>query len=388
MRTTGTISRGVPEEGRAVGRRPRRPRTAGLSQSALRIRRQSQEIWGGDRLVEIVGRSSPIEKLLGKLEKLARYHEPVLILGESGVGKESLAQALYLLGQRARKPFVSVNCPQFQEGNLTVSELFGHKKGTFTGAVADRKGCFEIADQGVIFLDEIGDLHMSAQLMLLRALSTGQFQPLGSNDSRTVNVRVVAATNCPLNKLASGGQFRRDLLFRLRNFQLDIPPLRERGDDWRLLLEHFLRLLQQRYGVAKRFSATSLKLLEGYAWPGNVRELKSLTTTGYALCDGDVVEPQDFIDCLEPTGCTTNHLEVLFDHLRSRQGSFWELVQEPYLDRDLNRREVQELIARGLAMSQGSYRRLLQLWRIPTSQYQKFMDFLRHHRLKPEAFGP
>ncbi len=372
------------KEGKTKRRGSRGSGVPGLTATASRIRELALAVWSSEKAVEIVGRSHQIDKLLQRVEKIARYQEPVLILGESGVGKELFAKALYLLGQRAGEPFVLANCPQYQEGNLTVSELFGHKKGAFTGAVSDRKGCFETANGGAIFLDEIADLPMSAQVMLLHALATGEFQPLGSDTSRRANVRVVAATNRPLNQLVAKEQFRKDLLFRLRSFQVEIPPLRERGDDWRLLLDHFLADLKRRYGEEKRFSAESLKLLEDYAWPGNVRELIALVTSGYAFSDGEVVEPRDFIDSLEPEDVRPqDSLDSLLDRLGRRQGSFWELVQQPYLDRDLNRHEVRRLIAKGLKRSQGSYRQLLELWGIPADKYQKFMDFLRHHRLKP-----
>lgn len=367
--------------------------TAGLSEPAQRIRELSIANWGADRTVEIVGRSAAMEQLLRRISKIAKYDEPVLVFGESGVGKEALAQAIYLLSPRARKPLVVVNCPQYQEGNLTVSELFGHRKGSFTGAMDHRRGCFETADGGVIFLDEIGDLHMSAQVMLLRALASGEFQPLGADFTSRVNVRVVAATNRSLNELAADRQFRRDLIFRLRYFQLDVPPLRDRGDDWRYLLEHYLQKLYLRYGVSKCFSKDSLRLLEDYPWPGNVRELITVTTTGYALSDGNVIEPRDFVGQLEDEesasrkgGARQDRLGMLERGLRQGNSSFWEGVQEPFLERDLNRREVRNLIARGLRETAGSYRQLLDLWHVDGSHYQKFMDFLRHHRLKPKSY--
>src|SRR5687768_1128784 len=179
-----------------------------LSDVALQVRGLSVDAWGESRAVEMVGHNGALVALLAKLARVAPHDEPVLIVGESGSGKEALAQALYLLGPRRGRPFVSVNCPQYQDGHLTVSELFGHRRGSFTGAIADRKGCFETADGGVIFLDEIADLHMSAQVMLLRALAAGEFQPLGTDGRRQVNVRVVAATNRPLDKLMVAEEFR------------------------------------------------------------------------------------------------------------------------------------------------------------------------------------
>ena len=196
-----------------------------LSEPAQELWSASRAALGTDKSFEIVGHSAKLVEMLGKLLKVARYDEPVLIYGESGVGKESLAQSIHLMSGRRARPFVSVNCPQFQEGNLTVSELFGHRKGSFTGAVGDRKGCFETADGGVVFLDEIGDLPMNAQVMLLRTIATGEFRPLGSEQLRKANVRIVSATNRSLNELVMSEQFRNDLLFRLRYFMLEPPPL-------------------------------------------------------------------------------------------------------------------------------------------------------------------
>jgi len=355
-----------------------------LLEVSERIRLRSVESWGPDRAVTIVGQSPAIREPLERLIKVARFHEPVLILGESGVGKESFAQALHVMSPRTRQTFVSVNCPQYQEGNLTVSELFGHCRGSFTGATTDRRGCFETADGGSIFLDEVADLHMSAQVMLLRSLATGEFQPLGSSATRRVNVRVISATNRDLNALAADERFRRDLLFRLRYFQLEVPPLRARGEDWQLLAKHFLARLARRYGVVKCFSADSVRLLDSYPWPGNVRELVSVTTAGYALSDGDRIEPRDFVDHLEqgsrPAG---SEVDELYRRLCRESGDFWQLVQEPFLDRELSRKEVRRIVSRGLRDARGSYRRLLEIWRLPAESYQKFMDFLRHHRLKP-----
>jgi transcriptional regulator with GAF, ATPase, and Fis domain len=357
-------------------------------ESAGRIREASVARFGEERAIEIVGRSAALVDLLRKLEKVALYEEPVLVQGESGVGKESLAQAVHLLGPRQNRPFVSVNCPQFQEGNLTVSELFGHKKGSFTGAIADRKGCFETAIGGVIFLDEIGDLGMNAQVMLLRALSSGEFQPLGSDQVRKTDVRIVSATNRSLNQLVVEQHFRNDLLFRLRFFLVQLPPLRERGDDWRLLLDYCLDRLYRRYGIAKRFAPESFALLESYTWPGNVRELLGIVSTGYALSEGELIHPHDFADRLDqaPTA-RDGDLESLGRKLLSPNADFWRLVHQPFLDRDLSRREVRRLVASGLRDAGGSYRRLLELWNMPPAHYQKFMDFLRHQRVKPHGFG-
>jgi DNA-binding NtrC family response regulator len=355
-----------------------------LSAEAQRVRDLSVEQWGEARAVEMVGHDRAFMDLIGKALRIAPYHEPVLITGESGAGKESLAQALYLLGSRRGQPFVSVNCPQYQDGNLTVSELFGHRRGSFTGAIADRKGCFETADGGMIFLDEIADLHMSAQVMLLRALAQGEFQPLGADFKRNVNVRVVAATNRSLNQLMVGQEFRHDLFFRLRYFLLTVPPLRERGEDWRLLLDYALFKLHKKYGVVKRFSPESLDLLTNYKWPGNVRQLMSVATMGYALATGDVIEPDDFMEQLDLRGRDPgDSAEDLYQRVVVGHEDFWNVVHEPFMARELNRTQLRFFIKKGLVEAKNSYRDLIGLLHIGADEYQKFMDFLRHHRLKP-----
>ncbi len=359
-----------------------------FSPAALEIRELSVRRSGPERAIEIVGRSPRLEETLKKVAKVARYDDPVLVYGESGVGKESLAQAIHLLGNRSSHPFVSVNCPQFQEGNLTVSELFGHRKGSFTGAVSDHRGCFETADGGVVFLDEIGDLAMNAQVMLLRAIGTGEFRPLGSEVARKTSVRIVSATNRSLNEMVSSERFRNDLLFRLRYFMIEPPALRERGDDWLLLIEWALDRLACRYGTARQFSDESLRLMEGYRWPGNVRELISVVATGYALAEASRIEPLDFVDRLEhQMSPREDHVAAI--HLRLSRGNadFWALVHAPFLDRDLSRSDIRQLLTMGLNDSGGSYRRLLELWAIPATDYKRFMGFLHHHRLQPRPTG-
>jgi len=332
----------------------------------------------------MVGQDPIFVDLLSKLSKVAPYDQPVLISGESGAGKEYLAQALYLLGSRRGRPFVSVNCPQYQDGNLTVSELFGHTRGSFTGAIADRKGCFETADRGVIFLDEIADLHMSAQVMLLRVLAAGEFQPLGADAKRAVDVRVVAATNRALEQLTAVQEFRHDLLFRLRYFLLRVPALRERGEDWLLLLDYALWTLHQRYGVAKRFSSAALDLLATYTWPGNVRQLIGVATMGYALAVGDVIEPPDFEEQIALRGRDPGDAaEDLYQRVVVAKEDFWVVVHEPFIRRDLNRAQVRAFIRKGLADTKGSYTDLVEHLRLTRDEYQKFMDFLRHNQLKP-----
>jgi two-component system response regulator AtoC len=356
-----------------------------LSEPAVRLRQLSIERHGPNRVLEMVGQSASFLKAIRQVEKIARYREPVLITGESGVGKEHFAHALYLLGCPRHKPYVTVNCPQYQEGNLTVSELFGHVKGSFTGATADRRGAFEEADGGVIFLDEIGDLPTAAQALLLRALATGEFRPVGAaSGSRRADVRVVSATNRDLNELVMINQFRYDLFFRLRHFLVELPPLRERGDDWRLIADHTLFRLARKYGVSKRFSSASLQLLENNRWPGNVRQLIAVVSTGYGMAEGELIEPEDFSSLLDDSPHNAvDSIETRYERIVSGGEDFWTVIGQPFLERDLNRSQVKTVVRRGLSETTGNYRRVVSLFNLPSSDYQKFMDFLRHHDLKP-----
>lgn len=368
-----------------------------LSDIAAHVLELSKKVWGVDAGVQMVGKSPRMLELHKKIEKVARYREPVLIIGESGVGKELLAQSVYLLSEPSGRPYVSVNCPQYQEGNLTASELFGHRKGSFTGAIADRKGAFESADGGVIFLDEVGDLHMSAQTMLLRTLATGEFKPLGDDRARSADVRVVSATNRPLNQLLLTQEFRHDLFFRLRYFLLEIPPLRERGDDWKLLLDFMLAKLRRKYGVDKRFSPEAMAMLSRYRWPGNVREAVTVATMGYAMSDGNSIRPGDFATQMEGQTLTATEDDApivepvsnvdsanqLLERVRAGNADFWDAIYKPFMERDLNRAQLRSLIQAGLRSAGGSYRRLIGTLHLPPDDYQRFMSFLRHHNLKP-----
>lgn len=359
---------------------------------AYKIQRLSAEEWGRSQTIHTVGCDPSIVKAQVRLSRFALMDRPVLITGESGVGKELFARSLYLLSLRRGKPYLTVNCAQYHDENLLVSELFGHRKGSFTGAMADRRGLFEDVDGGVLFLDEVGELSPRAQAMLLRALSEGEIKPLGSNRGKFVDVRIVAATNRPLKRMVAEGSFREDLFYRLRHLQVHVPPVRARGDDWRLLVQFFLDQLIRSCGEFRRFSHASLARLGQYHWPGNVREIRSVVHTGYCLAEEELIEPADFEEVLERP--TENRFPVLDREITDcylrmlHEGQcFWKVVREPYMERDLNRRQVRAIIERGLRETQGSYKKLLELFRIEPEDYLKFMDFLRHHRLKPGARG-
>jgi DNA-binding NtrC family response regulator len=358
---------------------------------ARHICERSLECWGSTRPTVIVGRHPTLAAALERLRRLAESDAPVLITGDTGTGKELFARGLYLLSDRTAGPFLSVNCAQYREGQLIASELFGHRKGSFTGAVADHSGLFETAHQGVLFLDEIGDLSLEAQAMLLRALGENEIIPVGDSRPRRVDVRIVAATNRDLRTLVDAGRFRADLYYRLRSLQLKVPAVRERGDDWGLILRHYLGALNATRCSSKAFSREAIVLLSTYSWPGNVRELKGLVETGFHLSDSDVIEPRDFIESLEAFS-RAEQLEKVplidasggrYEQMASGAASFWEVVYRPYLRRELSRAEVRDVVARGLTHASGSYKRLLDVFGVDAQDYLKFMDFLRHHQLKP-----
>jgi len=231
----------------------------------------------------IIGKSKQIKDLTDISLQVSQSDISVLISGESGVGKDIFARAIHSFSKRSEKDLVSVNCGAIPEGILE-SELFGHKKGSFTGAADDRKGYFELADGSTLFLDELAEMPLTTQVKLLRVLETGEFLPLGSERTKKVDVRIIAATNKDLQVEVDTKRFRKDLYFRLKAVTLYIPPLRERRDDINLLIEHFLgNYVQQNKIVPPKISNDAYALLNNYSWPGNVRELKNVVETATAL---------------------------------------------------------------------------------------------------------
>ncbi len=249
---------------------------------------------------EIVGRSSVLRAVLSKVDAVAKTDATVLIQGESGTGKELIARSIHQRSKRKDKAFVKVSCAAIPSG-LLESELFGHERGAFTGAVAPRQGRFELADQGTIFLDEIGELPLELQAKLLRVLQEREFERLGSNFTRTTDVRVVAATNRELRSMVAGGRFREDLYYRLSAFPLTAPPLRERQGDVPLLVRYFVQLLSRKLGRnITRIPDHAMKAVERYPWPGNVRELQNFIERAVILSQGETLQPP--LSELEPSG--------------------------------------------------------------------------------------
>ncbi|MEC7520307.1 MAG: sigma-54 dependent transcriptional regulator [Myxococcota bacterium] len=242
----------------------------------------------------IVGGSAPMATLFRMLERIKNSDATVLVLGENGTGKELVARAIHAQSRRTNKAFVATNCSAFND-NLLESELFGHRRGSFTGAVADKPGLFTVADGGTFFMDEVGDMSPALQVKLLRVLQEGVFMPVGGTETKKVDVRIIAATNRDLSSMVKEGSFREDLYYRLHVVSLKVPPLRERRGDIPLLIEHFLGELGERDGLSKVLTQRALEQLMAHDWPGNVRELENEMERLWVLSGEDKVIDDDLL---------------------------------------------------------------------------------------------
>jgi two-component system response regulator AtoC len=266
----------------------------GLQQRAIldENRMLKREIAGRYQYENIVGTSKPMQAIYRLIEKVAPTDSTVLISGESGTGKELVARALHYNSPRRERPFCAVNCGALPE-TLLESELFGHVKGAFTGAHADKDGLFESANKGTILLDEIGTMSPTMQMKLLRVLQEREVKRVGSNEVKHIDVRVIAATNENLTECVKNGQFREDLYFRLSVIPIAIPPLRERREDVSLLVRHFLEKRYERFGVEVALDDEAMYVLENHDWPGNVRELENVIERAATLCEGNRIRLAD-----------------------------------------------------------------------------------------------
>lgn len=256
------------------------------------IRQLQKEVSGRYRFEDIVSRSKTFSRIFQVLPDIAQSDSTVLICGESGTGKELFASAIHNLSKRRKGPFVKVNCGALPE-TLLESELFGYKRGAFTGATMDKPGRFKLAEGGTLLLDEVGDLSLGTQVKLLRALEKKEYEPLGSLKTEKADVRIVAATNLNLEELVARKRFREDLYYRLNVVRIDIPPLRERPEDIPLLIEHFLHKLNKRMGKqVRRLSDKALHILLDHTYPGNVRELQNILEHAMILCKGVEIQPR------------------------------------------------------------------------------------------------
>ena len=322
-------------------------------------------------------------ELLSKADRAAKSPAKVLITGESGVGKDLVARHIHNQSPRKSGPFVAVNCAGLTE-TLLESELFGHVKGSFTGAFRDKRGKIQLAHRGTLFLDEVGEMSLRMQALLLRFLENGEIQAVGSDQPQThVDVRVVAATNRNLADLVAAGQFREDLYYRLCVIHLRVPALRERPEDVQALIKHFLA----RAGRDLTFSHEAMRAFMGYRWPGNVRELLNVLEQLGWLSTTGAVELSDLPLALR-TGTTglearpdrrRQVADDLYDALVKQGASFWGHVYPMFLARDITRHDLRELVRRGLQESNGRYKAMLGLFGMPASDYRRFMNFLAAH---------
>jgi len=256
-----------------------------------------------DHFNAIIGQSPALDSLIRNAKIVAATDVTVLLKGETGTGKEVLATAIQQAGSRANKAFITLNCAALPE-SLIESELFGHKKGSFTGATTDKQGLFQAADGGTLFLDEINSLPLSIQAKLLRFLESGECLAVGEIKPYKVDVRVISATNTDLNKQIEAGQFRSDLYFRLNVVPLELPPLAQRTEDIESLIRYFLALFEKAHALtAPKFSKPALKALKAYPWPGNIRELRNLCERLSILLAGRTIEPENL-----PSEFTTKYI--------------------------------------------------------------------------------
>jgi transcriptional regulator with PAS, ATPase and Fis domain len=344
----------------------------------------------GDASPTIIGSSVALRRVLELATHAAAKHVKVAITGESGVGKDVIARFIHAHSARASRPYVALNCAGIAE-TLLESELFGHVRGSFTGAYRDKAGCFELAHQGTVFLDEIGDMGPRMQALLLRFLETGEIRRVGSDSATThVDVRIISATNRNLFEMVRKGQFREDLYYRVHVVQLEVPPLRDRREDIRPLLEY----MAGKTGEALTFSEPTMRLLEAYRWPGNVRELQNIVEQLASLVHGRPVEPADLpaaiasrphgqVEVLHDRRRTV--VNDLYDGLTSGELHFWEDVHRLFTSRDLTRADLRQLIRKGLLASSGSYRGMLRLFGMSQHDYKTLLNFLAAHDCRVDS---
>jgi DNA-binding NtrC family response regulator len=289
-----------------------------LERENARLRSDLEQAYPVDGMV---GESEPMRRVFATIDKAAPTEATVLIRGESGTGKELVARAIHARSPRAGQAFVAVNCASIPEG-LLESELFGHEKGAFTGAVRERQGLVEASDGGTLFLDEIGELTAAAQSRLLRVLQSGEIRRVGATANRAIDIRLVAATHRDLEQMVADGSFREDLYYRLRVLELRLPPLRERADDVQRLAEFLLeRVAQRLHRPAPRLGAAALAAIRAHAWPGNVRELENALERAVILAE-DEIAPEHLGLAPEGLGDTAEHKQAL-----SLDAYFREFVQ-------------------------------------------------------------
>jgi DNA-binding NtrC family response regulator len=335
----------------------------------------------------ITAASPEMIAILALAHRAAHSDAKVLITGESGVGKELFAREIHQHSRRAGGPLVTVNCAGLTE-TLLESELFGHDRGSFTGAYRDKPGKLEQADGGTLFLDEVGEMSLRMQALLLRFLENGEVQRVGSSDRmRRVDARIVTATNRDLAERVASGDFREDLLYRLRVIHINVPALRDRRADIRPLVEHFA----SRRVRPVQFTEAAIELLQRYRWPGNVRELQNVVEQAVWQSGATEIGPEHLPVAIRAADSLVHSRERrrqvaddLYEALVSGTYSFWAHIHPLFLVRDITRHDISELVRRGLQTTRGSYRGLLPLFKMEPQDYQRFHNFLTAHGCKVE----
>ena len=347
----------------------------------------------------LAGNSRAVSELREAILRAARSDAKVLITGESGSGKEVVARHVYAASNRSGGPFVTVNCGGLAE-TLLESELFGHARGSFTGAHRDKTGKLELAHTGTVFLDEIGETTPRMQVLLLRMLESGEIQRVGGSEQpMRVDVRTISATNRNLRDLVARGVFREDLFYRLNVVTLAVPALRDRKEDIPALIESFLErraIVQHRGPLA--ITPEAMAMLVEYQWPGNVRELQNvverIAISGRSSVIGVDDMPSEVRPVWKPVRQFVERRRSIADDLYRRliedQQSFWTAVYPLFMRREIPRDVVRDIVRRGLEDARGNYKVVARMFNMPPGDYKKFLNFLRKHECQPpfKAFRP
>jgi Transcriptional regulator containing PAS, AAA-type ATPase, and DNA-binding domains len=347
-------------------------------------------------LKSLLGETEAVRSLHEEITYASRCDAKVLVTGESGVGKEIVARLIHANSARKRAPLITVNCAALTD-TLLETELFGHVRGSFTGAYRDRSGALELAHRGTVFMDEIGETSPRMQKLLLRFLEAGEIQRVGSDAVQShVDVRVIAATNRQLVDGVAAKTFREDLYYRLNVIHIRVPSLRERREDIPQFLSFFLDQFSRHYGVNQpTLAPATLSLLSEYSWPGNVRELKNIVERLVVRASENAIEPRDLpLEVLRgssmeqpssPTPTVTtaparSASEALFERMVNGGESFWTAVYALFMSRDLTRDDVRAIVRRGLERTGGNYRVMVELFNMPADDYKRFLGVLRKYQ--------
>ncbi|MBA4251252.1 MAG: sigma-54-dependent Fis family transcriptional regulator [Chlorobiaceae bacterium] len=333
----------------------------------------------------IIGKSREIKDLLDMLTQIAPTDISVLIYGESGVGKEVFSRAIHHLSQRKEKPLISVNCGAIPEGILE-SELFGHKKGSFTGAIDSRKGYFELADGGTLFLDEIAELPITTQVKLLRAIESKEFMSIGSEKVTKVDVRFITATNKNLQVEVDSKRFREDFYFRIKAVTITIPPLRKRKSDIQIFSEHFLENFSKRNNIGQiELTSDAIDFLMNYSWPGNVRELKNTIETAAALSRKNLLDRSDFIALISENKSTEQNKNVPITLRKSSEELEKEFLYRALFELKKDILDVKELIINSQSTSESGKSKEIETYDIKEMEKELILAALSKTKFNKRA---